>query len=101
MPNPDSLDLYFQGLAWLYKGITPDNMAQARGFFDRALAADPLNVDALVGSARADQVEGVFFFVTDRAAAFATAEAKLTQALSAAAGPCAGAHAVGVCRDLH
>ena len=83
-PNPNSMDLYFQGLAWFYKGLTPDNMAQARGFFDRALTADPDNVDALVGSARADQIEGVFFFVTDRAAAFATAEAKLTKALSAA-----------------
>jgi TolB-like protein/class 3 adenylate cyclase len=83
-PNPDSTDLYFQGLACFYKGLTPDNMAQARSFFDRALTADPDNVDALVGSARADQVEGVFFFVTDRAAAFAAAEAKLTKALSAA-----------------
>ena len=83
-PNPNSIDLYFQGLAWFYKGLTPDNMAQARSFFDRALAADPDNVDALVGSARVDQVEGVFFFVTDRAAAFAAAEAKLTKALSAA-----------------
>ena len=83
-PNPDSMDLYFQGLAWFYKGLTPDNMAQARSFFDRALTADPDNVDALVGSARADQIEGVFFFVTDRAAAFAAAEAKLTKALSAA-----------------
>ena len=46
------MDLYFQGLAWLNKGLTPDNVAQARGFFDRALAADPDNVDALVGSAR-------------------------------------------------
>ena len=55
-------------------------MAQARRLFDRALTADPDNVDALVGSARVDQVEGVFFFVTDRAAAFATAEAKLTKA---------------------
>ena len=83
-PNPDSTDLYFQGLAWFYKGLTPDNMAQARSFFDRALAADPDNVDALVGSARVDQVEGVFLFVTDRAAAFAAAEAKLTKAVSAA-----------------
>ena len=53
-PNPDSMDLYFQGMAWLNKGLTPDNVAQARSFFDRALAADPGNVDALVGSARAD-----------------------------------------------
>src|SRR5271165_1976954 len=51
-PNPDSMDLYFQGLAWYNKGRTPDHVAQARGFFDRALAVDPYNVDALVGSAR-------------------------------------------------
>jgi hypothetical protein len=46
-PNPDSMDLYFQGLAWFYKGITRDNLAQAQSFFDRALTADPGNVDAL------------------------------------------------------
>jgi hypothetical protein len=46
-PNCDSRDLYFQGLAWLNKSkTTPDNLAQARCFFDRALAADPDNVDA-------------------------------------------------------
>ena len=81
-PTPDSMDLYFQGLAWFNKGRTPDNVAQARGFFDRALAADPDNVDALIGSARADVVEGVNLFVTDPMAAFAAAEAKLTKALS-------------------
>ena len=52
------MDLYFQGLAWLHKGMTPDNVAQARGFFDRALSTDPDNVDALVGSAAADVIEG-------------------------------------------
>ena len=51
--TPNSMDLYFQGMAWLNKGPTPDNVAQARSFFDRALAADPDNVDALIGSARA------------------------------------------------
>ena len=81
-PNSDSMDLYFQGLAWLNKGMTPDNVAQARGFFDRALAADPDNVDALVGSAGADALAGIYDFVTDPMAAFAAAEAKLTKALS-------------------
>jgi TolB-like protein len=81
-PNPDSIDLYFQGLAWLNKGMTPDNVAQARSFFDRALAADPDNVDALIGSAAADVVEGVLLFVTDPMANFAAAEPKLTKALS-------------------
>jgi TolB-like protein len=82
-PTPDSMDLYFQGQACLNKGRTPDNVGQARGFFDRALSADPNNVDALVGSAWADTVEGIHLFVADRLAAFAAAEAKLTSALSA------------------
>jgi TolB-like protein/Flp pilus assembly protein TadD len=81
-PNPDSMDLYFQGLAWLNKGGTPDNVAKAQGFFDRALAADPGNVDAVVLSALADTVAGANAFATDPKAAFAAAEAKLTKALS-------------------
>ena len=81
-PNPNSMDLFFQGLSWLHRGRTPNHVAQARGFFDRALAADPDNVDALVGSAAADIADGGNSFVADPAAAFAAAEAKLTQALS-------------------
>jgi TolB-like protein/class 3 adenylate cyclase len=80
--NPDSMDFYFQGLAWLNRGMSPDIVAQARGFFDRALAADPDNVDALVGSALADVVESALSFVTDPTALFAAAEAKLTTAVS-------------------
>jgi TolB-like protein/class 3 adenylate cyclase/cytochrome c-type biogenesis protein CcmH/NrfG len=81
-PKPDSIDLYFQGLAWLNKGMTPRNVEQAREFFDRALSVDPDNVDALIGSARADIIEGHFIFVTDPTAAFFAAKAKLTKALS-------------------
>jgi TolB-like protein/class 3 adenylate cyclase/tetratricopeptide (TPR) repeat protein len=81
-PTPDSMDLYFQGLARLNKGMTPDNVAQAREFFDRALSVDRDNVDALIGSARADIIEGHFIFVTDPTTAFFAAEAKLTKALS-------------------
>ena len=81
-PNPDSMDLYFQGLAWFNKGLTPAYLAQARGFFDRALAVDPDNVDALIGSALVDVIEGASSFVTDPVAAFGAAEAKLTKALS-------------------
>jgi tetratricopeptide (TPR) repeat protein len=64
------------------KGFTPDNVARARGFFDRALSTDPDNVEALVGSARADAISGILVFVADSAAAFFAAEAKLTKALS-------------------
>ncbi len=81
-PNPDSMDHYFQGMAWLNKGLSLDNMAQARSFFDRALAANPDNVDALIGSARVAALEAANSFVTDPMAAFATAESKLTKALS-------------------
>jgi TolB-like protein/class 3 adenylate cyclase len=45
-PHPDSTDLLFEGMAWLNKGADPENLARARGFFERALALDPGNVDA-------------------------------------------------------
>ena len=84
-PTPNSMDLYFQGMAWLNKGITPDNVAKAHGFFDRALAADPGNVDAVVQSALANAVAGANAFATDPKATFAAAEAKLAKALSTVA----------------
>ena len=52
--HPDAMDLVFQGRAWLNKGLTPEYMAQARGFFERAMALDPENVEAMVGLARVD-----------------------------------------------
>jgi TolB-like protein/class 3 adenylate cyclase len=81
-PTPDSMDLYFQGTAWFYKGLTPHNMVQARSYFDRALIADPDNVDALIGLAGAEAIEGVNSFATDPLASFAAAEARLAKALS-------------------
>ena len=47
-PTPDSMDLYFQGLACANRGYSPENIAQARVFGERALALDPGNVDALI-----------------------------------------------------
>ena len=82
-PKPDALDLCFQGSAWLYKGLTPNNLAQARQFYDRALAVDPSNVDALIGSAAAHAVAAMSL-VADPAVAFAAAEPKLNTALSLA-----------------
>ena len=100
-PTPNSMDLYFQGLAWLNKGRTPDTLAEARSFFDRALAADPDNIDALVGSAGADFVAGVNIFVTDPMAAFAAAEAKLTKALSSVPDHARWPYVLGSCRNVH
>jgi len=83
-PNPDSMDLYFQGMSWLNKGRTSENVAQARSFFDHALTADPDNVDALIGSAGADALEGANSLVTNPVTAFVAAEAKLTKAMYSA-----------------
>jgi TolB-like protein/class 3 adenylate cyclase/Flp pilus assembly protein TadD len=80
--NPDSMDYYFQGLAWLNKGWTRDTLAQARIFFDRALSADSDNDDALYGSGSVDVREGEANFVSDAMAVFAVAEAKLNKVLS-------------------
>ena len=84
-PNPDSMDLYFQGLAWFNKGLTADHVARARSFYDRALATDPDNVEALIGSAAADVADGGNSYVIDSMAALAAAERKLTKALSSVA----------------
>ena len=94
-PKPNSMDFYFQGLAWFNKSRSPDNLAQARGFFDRALTFDPDNVDALVGSAYVDAVDGANSFAPDPMAAFAAAEAKLTRALSSVPDHALGHMALG------
>jgi len=82
--HPDAMDLYFLGRASLNKGQTFENLTQAHGFFERALALDPGNVEALVGTAVVDCSIGGSFLTDDRAARFAAAEAASTQALSVA-----------------
>ncbi len=66
------------------KGRTPEYMTQARGFFERALALDPENVEALVGMALVDAAIGASLLTDDRAARLAAAETTLTKALSLA-----------------
>ena len=83
-PHPGSMDLYFQGAAWLNRGPSPENLAQARSCFERALALDPGNVEGLVGMASIDAQRGAFFLADDRAARLADAQATLTKVLSLA-----------------
>jgi TolB-like protein len=80
--NPDAMDLYFQGVAWMYKGITPEYFKQAQHIFERALVLYPENVDLLVGAGVADLGMGLNFFTDDRAAKLEAAETRLTTALS-------------------
>ena len=83
-PDPDSMDLYFQGMACINRGETPEYAAQAKEFFARALALDPGNVEAIVGGAFVDSVVGAHMFSKDRAERLAVAEAAATKALSLA-----------------
>jgi TolB-like protein len=80
--NPDSMYLYFQGQSWLNRGINPENMAQARGFFERAVAPDPNNLDALLGVGRVDYSVGGAYLSNDRDARLAAAEATIVKVLS-------------------
>ena len=83
-PAPDSMDLYFQGQAWVNKGVTLESMSQARSFFERALALDPANVDALAGLSQVEANLAISLSTSDKAARFAAAEAAATEALSLA-----------------
>jgi adenylate cyclase len=80
--SPDSMDLFFRGLSSLNKGINVENMAQARGYFERALAADPGNVDALLGVGRVDYSVGGAYLSDDRDARLAAGEATIAKVLS-------------------
>jgi len=93
--NPDSMDLYFQGVAWFNKGMRPDYLAQARRFFERALALDEGNLDAELGEAQVDAQLGNSYLVDEPARYFAAAEPILTKLVSLALDPnLAQAHAL-------
>jgi TolB-like protein/class 3 adenylate cyclase/Tfp pilus assembly protein PilF len=83
-PTPDSLDLYFQGEAWVNRGVTFENLSTARSFFERALALDPANVDVLAGMAQVEANFAISLSTTDKGARFAAAETAATRALSLA-----------------
>jgi len=82
--HPDALDLVFQGRAWFNKGLTPDHMIQARGFFERAIALDAGNIEAIAGLAVVDVTSAASLIADDWLAQFARAEAASTQVLSLA-----------------
>jgi TolB-like protein/class 3 adenylate cyclase len=84
VPSPDSMDLYFQGVAWFNKGLRPDTLARARSFFERALALDPGNLDAELGTAQVDAQLGFSYLIDDPRAYYATAGPILTKVLSLA-----------------
>ena len=90
-PAPDSMDLYLQGMAWYNKGRNPADIDRARGFFERALALDPNNLDAALGKVMADFQVAVSYSVDDRFERLHSIEAQLNWVLSQSPNN-AGAH---------
>ena len=82
--NPDAVDLIFQGRARLNEGQAIESLTHARRFFERALALDPDNLDALVGKAIVDVVVGSTLFTDDRVTRCTAAEAAATKVVSLA-----------------
>jgi TolB-like protein len=82
--EPASTDLYFQGMAWVNKGLRPDWLAQARSCFEKARAIDDTNLEALIGIGMVDTLRGVACAGDNPAAALQSAESLLTEALSLA-----------------
>jgi TolB-like protein len=80
----DAMDLIFQGIHLQFKGWTPDNLAQARALFVRALALDPDNASALLQLAIVNVSAVGSFMTDDRATLLAEAERDATRALSLA-----------------
>jgi TolB-like protein len=83
-PNPDLMDLVFQGRSLFSRGLSPEMLANARGFFARALEVDAGNVEALVGLGSVDEAVASLFMTDDPRRLWAAAEATLTKALALA-----------------
>jgi tetratricopeptide (TPR) repeat protein len=75
------MDFYFQGRAWLNKGMSAETLAHARRHFERALALDPTNLVAVHGVALVDTFAAVAYIADDHAACLAAAESTLAKLL--------------------
>src|SRR5215469_2585942 len=94
--HPVSMDIYFQGAAWLNKGPSPENFAQAHRCFERALALDPDNLEALIGIASIDAQRCAWFLADDRCERLAAAESALSKVLSLAPNHAVAHYLLGV-----
>jgi TolB-like protein/Flp pilus assembly protein TadD len=83
-PRPDSMDLYFQGMAWLNRGFTTDYLLRAEDYFKRALSFDAGNVEALAGIALVNTRFAGAHTADDRVPRLAAAETSANRALSLA-----------------
>jgi TolB-like protein len=94
-PNPDSIDLCFQARSLVFHGLTPDLLAKAHDLYERALALDAGNVDALLGVGHVDFIVSANFIAENRGAVAAAAEASLSKALALAPNHARAHYAMG------
>ena len=94
-PNPDAMELYFQGRACVNRGITPASMQEARSFFARALALDPGNIEAAVGTAQVDMATGAAFMSDVASAASRCRRDGVDPSVVARSQSCHGSHVFG------
>jgi TolB-like protein/Tfp pilus assembly protein PilF len=80
-PRQDAMDLYFQGKAFINKGVTPTFLVQARDFFVRSLALDSGNIEAAVAAAQVDLSAGAAFMADNASVHFEAAETALNGVL--------------------
>lgn len=100
MPNPGSMDMYFQGRASLNKGMSLETLTEAGRFFARAVALDPNNAEALAGASLTDVAIGAGNVSADRATRLIAAEAAATKAVSLAPDNALAHMALGVVYTL-
>ncbi|MGY3413558.1 hypothetical protein ACVWZV_009725 [Bradyrhizobium sp. GM5.1] len=91
--HPDAADLYFQGRYSFNKGLTPEYLAEARGYFEQALAIDPDHIDALSRTATVEAALGVLFLTDNPHEHLAAAETKVIRAPCSR--PCMGSSHLG------
>ncbi|WP_404536030.1 winged helix-turn-helix domain-containing protein [Bradyrhizobium ottawaense] len=82
--NPDAMDFYFQGRHSLSKGLTLENLREARSYFDLALAIDPENADAMSWAASVEAALGLLFLTDHPSEHLTVSEAMVLNALSLA-----------------
>ena len=79
--TPNSMDLYFLGLAIFTRGHTAADLNSAHTYFDHALEIDPANVDALVLRGILDFGYAISWLTDDFPSRLCSAEAQLVKAL--------------------
>ena len=100
--HPDAIDLCFQGRHSLNKGLTSEHLAQVfRHFFERALALDGDNMNALVGLATTELTTASSFMVDERGPILAATEARLNKIFAMAPASCHGSLAIGFFATVH